>query len=168
MSHTFPLTNTTKIVLTPDEIIGANITLVDKTQPWYRRRRTIYKWDVNNRYTFFNRARRKYFDTHSQEHLSQYGWRDGNFQMYEMFYVALSYDTAGVVAVLQQFDTLTYDEKIDMYTIFFNYIEMFVDSFSTVDASLIESPATALEVLQENQKALRLGYQELEKISPST
>lgn len=88
--------------------------------------------------------------------------------MYEMFYVALSYDTAGVVAVLQQFDTLTYDEKIDMYTLFFNYIEMFVDSFSTVDASLIESPATALEVLQENQKALRLGYQELEKISPST
>lgn len=85
--------------------------------------------------------------------------------MYEMFYVALSYDTAGVVAVLQQFDTLTYDEKIDMHTLFFNYIEMFVDSFSTVNTSLVESPATALEVLQENQKALRLGYQELEKIS---
>lgn len=166
MSHTFPLTDTAKIILAPDEIVGAIITLIDKTQPWYRRKRTIYKWDTNNRYAFFNRARRKYFDTHSNEHLSHYGWRDGNFQMYEMFYAALSYDTSGVVAVLQQFDTLTYDEKIEMYTLFFNYVEMFVDSFSTVDTSLIESPITALEVLRENQKALQLGYQELEKAVP--
>lgn len=85
--------------------------------------------------------------------------------MYEMFYVALSYDTAGVVAVLQQFDTLTYDEKIDMYTLFFNFIEMFVDSFFTVNTSLVESPATALESLRKNQKALQLGYQELENTS---
>lgn len=85
--------------------------------------------------------------------------------MYEMFYVALSYDTAGVVAVLQQFDALTYDEKIDMYTLFFNYVEMFVDSFSTVGDSLIYPPATALESLRKNQKALQLGYQELENTS---
>lgn len=166
MSHTFPLTDTTKIVLTPDEIVAANITLIDKTQPWYRRRRTIYRWDTNNRYVFFNRARRKYFDTHSNEHLSHYGWRDGNFQMYEMFYAALSYDASGVVAVLQQFDTLTYDEKIDMYTLFFNYIGMFVDSFLALDASPIEPPTTALESLRKNQKALQLGYQELGKSVP--
>lgn len=86
--------------------------------------------------------------------------------MYEMFYAALSYDTSGVVAVLQQFDTLTYDEKIEMYTLFFNYVEMFVDSFSIVDTSLIESPITALESLRKNQKALQLGYQELEKSVP--
>lgn len=85
--------------------------------------------------------------------------------MYEMFYVALSYDAAGVVAVLQQFDMFTYDEKIDMYTLFFNYIEMFVDSFSTVDASLTESSSTALELLRKNQKALQLGYKELESMS---
>lgn len=86
--------------------------------------------------------------------------------MYEMFYATLFYDTAGVVAVLQQFDTLTYGEKIDMYTLFFNYIEMFVDSFSTVNGPLIESPTTALESLRENQKALQLGYQELGKSVP--
>lgn len=85
--------------------------------------------------------------------------------MYEMFYVALSYDAAGVVAVLQQFDTFTYDEKIDMYTLFFNYVEMFVDSFSTVNDSLTDSPSTALESLRKNQKALQLGYQELESMS---
>lgn len=166
MSHTFPLTDTAKIILAPDEIVGAIITLIDKTQPWYRRKRTVYKWDTNNRYAFFNRARRKYFDTHSNEHLSHYGWRDGNFQMYEMFYAALSYDTSGVVAVLQQFDTLTYDEKIEMYTLFFNYVEMFVDSFLALDFSSSEPSTTALESLRKNQKALQLGYQELERAVP--
>lgn len=86
--------------------------------------------------------------------------------MYEMFYAALSYDTAGVVAVLQQFDTLTYNEKIDMYTLFFNYIEMFVDSFLALDFSSIEPSTIALESLRKNQKALQLGYQELGKSVP--
>lgn len=86
--------------------------------------------------------------------------------MYEMFYTALSYDAAGVVAVLQQFDTLTYDEKIDMYTLFFNYVEMFVDSPFIAGASSIEPPSTTLESLRKNQRALQLGYQELEKSVP--
>lgn len=86
--------------------------------------------------------------------------------MYEMFYTALSYDAAGVVAALQQFDALTYDEKIDMYTLFFNYVEMFVDSLFIAGASSIEQPTTALESLRKNQRALQLGYQELEKSVP--
>lgn len=81
--------------------------------------------------------------------------------MYEMFYVALSYDAAGVVAVLQQFDTFTYDEKIDMYILFFNYVEMFVDSFSTVNDSLTDSPSTALESLRKTKKPYNLDIKNL-------